>query len=152
MFRECHCTGMVYNETAMFSQSFSPVWETILIQCFNYTLSSSGKLTWYRARHHTRWPKCNCNSPLTHSLFASHLWGSTISHLSVILYGTAPHSNPYSRHNILVANGISPPPPSFTQHACMRCRGRVFVWECFLLVHTTDRSQTLDESERSIGI
>ena len=25
MFQECHCTGVVYNETAMLSQTFSPV-------------------------------------------------------------------------------------------------------------------------------
>ena len=32
MFWERHCTGVVYNETAMLSRTFSPVRETILIQ------------------------------------------------------------------------------------------------------------------------
>ena len=28
MFQECHCTGVVYNETVMLSRTFSPVRET----------------------------------------------------------------------------------------------------------------------------
>ena len=36
MFWECHCTGVVYNETAMLSWTFSPVWETNFYS--NYTL------------------------------------------------------------------------------------------------------------------
>ena len=37
MFQERHCTGVVYDATAILSQT-SPVRETILIQRFDYTL------------------------------------------------------------------------------------------------------------------
>ena len=68
MFWECHCTAVVYNETAMLSRTFSPVRESILIQHFNYTL-----VIFIRERL----PKCNW---MLDQNCSSNCWKSSTKH------------------------------------------------------------------------